>query len=527
MLFPALLLAFAAACDRDAADSVPLYDNLGSHHKPISTSRPLAQQYFDQGLRLVYAFNHEEAVRSFTRGTELDQRCTMCYWGIALALGPNINAEMGHEASVQAFSAIQQAMELAAVTEQERAYIEALAARYAPVPPADRAPLDSAYARAMGRVVQRYPDDLDAAALYAEALMNLRPGGWTADGTPHAGTEEIVATLERAIARDPNHPGACHYYIHAVEAAHPERAVACAERLPGLMPGAGHIVHMPSHIYIRVGRWGDAIAANEDAIHADHAFLEGRSVAGLYSLGYYPHNFHFLAFAATMAGRSATAIEAARELRRKIEPAMARHNIGLQDLIAYEILTLIRFGRWDEVLNTPLPPRDLRYAFAMSQYARGVALAALGRGGESWPALDTLGTIATQLPSEVHRTLLSIATYALMGEMALRGGNADAAVAAFTEAMKLEDGLLYYEPPKWYYPIRHSLGAALLQGGKPREAERVYREDLRRFRNNGWSLSGLAAALRAQGKTTESAAAEAQLREAWREADVTLRGSQF
>jgi tetratricopeptide (TPR) repeat protein len=525
----ALLVAAAAACTNDKSDAVPLYQNLGSHHKTVSTSDPLAQQYFDQGLRLVYAFNHDEAIRSFTRATELDPQCAMCHWGIALALGPHINAEMEPERAAKAFAASQRALALASsVTAQERDYIQALAARYGAVQLSDQAQLDSAYARAMSRVAQRYPTDLDAATLYAEALMNLRPGAyWTSDGTPNEGTQEIVQTLERVIQRNPNHPGACHYYIHAVEAAHPERALRCAQRLPSLIPGAGHIVHMPAHIYVRTGRWTEAIAANEHAIHADERFLENATTNGLYRVGYYAHNFHFLAWAAMMAGRSAKASEAARALGSKIDLEMARAAIDAQDLVAYEVLALTRFGKWQSVLAAPTPPNQLRFAFAMSQYARGIALAALGRSGDAWPALDTLGTIAAELSDQLHRNLVTIAMYALMGEMALRSGDTEAAIASFREAVRLEDGFLYSEPPRWYYPVRHSLGAALLEAGRSREAERIYRQDLTRFPNNGWSLFGLAAALRAQRKNAQAIAVENQFREAWRGADVTLTASKF
>lgn len=523
------LLASVVCCTREGSDAVPLHRDLGSHHKSITTSSPLAQKYFDQGLRLVYAFEHDEAIRSFGRATELDPKCAMCYWGIALALGPHINAEMEPERGPQAFLAIRQAVALTpAVTASERDYIQAIAARYAATTPTNRAGLDSAYARAMAGVASSHPDDADASTLYAEAIMNLRPGDyWSRNGTPHEGTAEIVQTLERVIARHPNHPGACHYYIHAVEAARPERALACAERLPSLMPGAGHLVHMPSHIYVRTGRWSDAIAANQHAIHVHETSLEGATTDALYRFGYYIHNFHFLAFAAMMAGRSEQAIGAARTLRSKVGLGLARESLDAQTFIAYEVLTLTRFGKWQEVLSSPVPPNDLRFAFATSQYARGVALAALGRSGESWPALDTLGKIAGEIRDQPYRDLLNIALYTLMGEMALDSRHIEAAIASFQEATRLEDGLLYSEPPRWYYPVRHSLGAALLRAGRTREAERIYREDLKRFPNNGWSLFGLGAALRSQGKTSAAISVENQFSKAWRGADIRLTGSKF
>jgi tetratricopeptide (TPR) repeat protein len=310
----ALLLA-SLGLSPAPADTVALYDDLGDHHHAITTGVPAAQDYFDQGLRLVYAFNHAEAIRAFDEATQLDPDCAMCYWGTALAYGPNINAPMDSAGRVAAYAALQQALERAPrASAQEQAYIEVLAKRYDPVPPADRAALDSAYARALGEVAERYPDDLDAATLHAEALMNLSPWYyWTLEGEPRLDTPRILARLESVIARDPSHPGACHYYLHAVEAAQPEKAVPCAERLAELMPGAGHMVHMPGHIYIRVGRYADAIEANVHAVHVDETYIaDQRPAMGVYVAGYYPHNYHFLSFAATMAGRSAQAIQAAR-----------------------------------------------------------------------------------------------------------------------------------------------------------------------------------------------------------------------
>ena len=289
-----------------AADTVPLYDDLGSHHLAVTTTSQRAQAYFDQGLRLVYGFNHGEAIRAFREAARLDPSCAMCWWGVALAYGPHVNGGMDSAAGVAAWEALNKARAARAkASPRERDYIDALSARYSADAPADRARLDSAYARAMGKLVAKYPDDLDAATLYAEALMDLSPWHyWNADGTPRPDTRTIVLQLERVVAAKPDHPGACHYYIHAVEAVEPEKAVPCAERLAKLMPGAGHMVHMPGHIYIRTGRWNDAIRANEHAIHADETYIAMEKPQGLYPIGYYPHNYHFLAFAATMAGRS-------------------------------------------------------------------------------------------------------------------------------------------------------------------------------------------------------------------------------
>jgi tetratricopeptide (TPR) repeat protein len=515
---------------KSASGTVPLYTDLGSHHKSISTKLPAAQQYFDQGLRFVYGFNHAEAVRSFKHAAELDSNCAMCYWGIALAYGPHVNAPMDSASGIAAYAAVQKALALKShATAPERAYIEALAKRYEANPPTDRARLDTSYSRAMAQVANTHPDDLDAATLYAESLMDLRPWNyWQPDGTPYPGTKEVVRQLERVLSRNPNHPGACHYFIHTVEAVNPEAAVPCAERLAGLMPGEGHMVHMPAHIYIRVGRWNDAVQANQHAIHSDEVFIEGQHPVGVYPLAYYPHNIHFLAFASTMAGHSTQAIEASNTLTSKVNLDAARQVAMLQEMLPYHALTLTTFGKWDEVLAEPLPPADLRFAYAMAHYARGVAHAAKGQWPEAQAALDTVKGINAATPEGADgKTALSIAVHALSGEIATRRGDLDGGTTHFREAAKLEDAGLYFEPPKWYYPIRHSLGAALLKAGQPAEAEKVYREDLKRFPENGWSLFGLAQALRAQGKSTEAAAVESRFRRAWASTDVTLTGSRF
>ncbi len=520
----------AAVPQENNSGAVPLYANLGSHHKRISTRVPAAQQYFDQGLRFVYGFNHAEAIRSFSHAAEIDPTCAMCYWGIALAYGPHVNAPMDQTSGVSAYEAAQKALSLKSqATASERAYIEALAQRYEAVPPADRTRLDASYSSAMGKVAHAYPKDLDAATLYAESLMDLRPWNyWRSDGTPYPGTNEIVRQLKRVLTRNPNHPGACHYYIHAVEAVNPQAAVPCAERLARLMPGEGHMIHMPAHVYIRVGRWNDAIQANQHAIHTDEVFIEGQHPVGVYPLAYYPHNIHFLAFASTMAGRSAQAIEASNTLTSKVNLDAARQVGLLQEMLPYHALTLTTFGKWDEVLAQPLPPEDIRFSYAMASYGRGVAYAAKGEWAEAQAALDTVTAVSAATPDGAEgKTALLIAVHALAGEIATRRGDIDAGITHFREAATIEDGGLYFEPPKWYYPIRHSLGAALLTAGHHAEAEKVYREDLRRFPENGWSLFGLAQALRAQDKQNEAAAEEARFRRAWAGADVTLTASRF
>jgi tetratricopeptide (TPR) repeat protein len=521
----AMLLVGAAPAAPMPVDTVPLYTDLGDYHHAITSSVPKAQQYFDQGLRLVFGFNHAEAVRAFTEAARLDPDCAMCYWGTALAYGPHVNSPMDSAGGVAAYAAVRQALaHLSHASLREQGYIRAVAKRYAPVPPDHRSPLDSAYARAMADLVRKYPDDFDAATLYAEALMDLRPWDYwkRPSGEPYPGTLEILAQLERVLRRDPNHPGACHYYIHAVEAVQPEKAVSCAERLASLMPGDGHMVHMPAHIYIRVGRWADAIESNVHAVHTDEAYIEDQRPVGPYPIAYYPHNLHFLAFAATMAGRSAQAIETARRL---VDLQVA-HKAPIPGFLSYLALTLVTFGRWEDVLQQPVPPAELTFASALVHYARGVALAATGKWPEAHAELDIVQQAAATATGD-NKVVFDIAEHALAGEIAARKGQLDEAVTQFRAAETTEDAMLYDEPPDWYYPIRHSLGAALLREGQASEAEAAYREDLKRFPENGWALFGLLQALRAQGRATDALAVDERFRRAWATADVTLTASRF
>ena len=496
-----------------AAIEVPIYDNLGSFQREVSTDVAEAQRYFDQGLRLTYAFNHAEAIRAFEQAAQLDPECAICFWGIAYAYGPNINAPMDSMSGVQAYHAIQSAQAVAGnASEVERALIDALAQRYAAVPPADRAGLDRAYEAAMSDVRTRFPDDVDVLTLHAEAVMDLSPWDyWNPDGTPRDGMAQAVADLEKVLATDAAHPGACHYYIHAVEASQPEKALPCAQRLASLMPGAGHLVHMPAHIYIRTGRWADAITANEHAVHTDETYIADQSPTGVYPLAYYPHNYHFLSFASTMAGRTQAAIDAARGVSRNVSVDMARQVPVLEPLIPYAHLALVTFGRWDDVLNEAVPPSDLRFSTALTMYARGVAYAAKNQTTEATAALDTVRAIAGVASDPLMKTVLDIAHHALAGEIAFRGRDLNAAESHFRAAMQLEDSLLYMEPPHWYYPIRHSLGAVLLAKGQAAAAEQLYRQDLKRFPENTWSLHGLQAALRAQGKGQDADALDARI----------------
>jgi tetratricopeptide (TPR) repeat protein len=528
---PAARAAAQGAAEPDDTAEVPLYDNLGSHGYRVTTGAERAQRYFDQGLRLLYAFNHAEAVRAFAEGERIDSACAMCAWGTALALGPNINAGMDARAGAIAYAAVRRAMARSErVSPRERALIQALAERYAPDPDSSRALLDSAYASAMGAVAARFPDDAEIQVLHADALMNLSPWNyWTAAGEPRPATTVILERLEFALGKNADHPGACHLFIHAVEAQDATRAVACAERLAALMPGAGHIVHMPGHIYIRVGRYLEAIEANRHAVHADQSYLEGpaTSRSGLYAQGYYPHNHHFLSFAASMAGASAAAIDAARKTVETVGPELVRSTPWLEAVTPVVFTTLVTFGRWDDVLAEPLPPADLRYTTGMAYYARGVAFAAKRRWAEAQASLDTVRAIARDFPAGDNGTALRIAAEALTGEIALRRGRSAQAVTAFRAAVALEDGLAYTEPPTWYYPMRHSLGKALLAANRAQEAERVYQEDLVRFPENGWSLAGLVAALEAQRNVTAARVTRERLNRAWRGADVMLRGSRF
>ncbi len=517
----------AMAARSDAA--VPMYNGLGSLHHPITTNVEAAQQYFDQGLRLLWAFNHADATRSFEEAERRDPTCAMCAWGIALASAPNINQPMDSAKGMTAYRAIQRARaRMTAASPREQALITAMAARFSPTPQSDRAALDTAYAEAMRHVADTYLDDVESQVLYADALMNLSPWNYWDDGAPRPHTEEILSRLEAAMAAAPEHPGACHLFIHAEEAHDPKRAVPCAERLAALMPGAGHIVHMPGHIYIRVGRYTDAIEANKHAVHADESFLEGPRVTqrGIYPQGYYPHNYHFMSFAASMAGDRKTALYAARKVVEKVGPDVAREVGWLEAITPIVYWTHVNFGQWDALLAEPLPPSDLRFATGQAHYATGVAHAAKGQWAKAKTALDTVTAIAEAFPAGENKTVLQIAVHALAGEMALRRGDAAGAVEHFAAGLGLEQTLPYTEPPFWYYPMRQSLGKALIAAGRAAEAEAAYRQDLKKWPENGWSLYGLAAALEQQGKTEGAKAVRARYERAWK-GDLPLTASRF
>jgi len=531
-LTAAALLLFVAAC-RPASD-VPLYQDLGSLHRTVTTSSRDAQAYFDQGLRLYYGFNQAEAVRAFAESARLDSSCAMCWAGLALAWGPNINIPMDSAGAAAAFAALQHAQaHRASASPAEQQLIDALAQRHPTAAVNPRAGPDSGYARAMMAAAARDPRDVDMQVLAAEAAMMLRPWNyWQPDGSPYPGTTEFVTMLEATVAADSLHPGACHFYIHAVEKVQPQRAVACAERLAALMPGAGHLVHMPAHIYFRVGRYADAVAANEHASHADSVYLEGQRPTGLYPMFYTPHNHHFRAAAAMMEGRSEASIQAARETARLTPVENVRAAPPIEIYRVSPLYMMARFQKWDDILREPEPSGpELAFSRGMWFYARGLAHSAQGRADSAMAAARELARIAEAYPAEAPQGLnagkaqLGIASHALLGELAARAGRTAEAERHFMAAIGAEDQLLYNEPPDWYYPVRQSLAAALLEGGRPGDAERVSREDLRRYPNNGWSLKTLAAALDAQGKRDEAMQVNTDLARAWARADATLRGS--
>jgi len=518
-----------------AGEIAPRLQSLGTHTFTVSTTNAQAQQFFNQGFNLSYAFNHAEAGRAFREAARLDPSLAMAYWGQALVLGPNINAAMEPGDEPPALTAIRKAIELKPkASERERAYIDALAERYNG-DPNDRVARDKAYSAAMKKVHERYPDDLDAAVLYVESVMDLRPWGyWMRDGQPYEGVAEAVSVVESVIARAPNHPGALHMYIHLMEANQPKKAEAAADRLQPLMPAAGHIVHMPAHIYQRVGRYADSIKSNELAIAADEDYIRQCRAQGLYPLGYYPHNLHFLWFSATYDGQSQVAIDAARKTASKVdaETLSKMPMTGGFRVLPYYALT--RFGHWDEMLREPEPTKENAYLYGTYQYARGLALVAKGQLTEAEKALAIVKQQQADKSMEsplfspnLSGQVYAIAPEMLAGEIALARKQYDAAINHFEHAVRLEDGLVYTEPYEWHYPPRHALGAALLDAGRAMEAETVYWEDLKRNPENGWALFGLAQALHAQKKTDDAAIVEARFKKAWARADVTLQASRF
>jgi tetratricopeptide (TPR) repeat protein len=535
MKFLGLTCAFLASVCLSLAqsNSVVLLPGLGEHHHTISTNNPEAQRFFDQGLTLVFGFNHEEAVRSFGRASELDPQSAMAFWGLALALGPCINLDVDPPHEKAAYEAVQKALLLApTATERERAYIEALSKRYSSDPKIDVRKLDAQYANAMRELHQHYPDDPDAATLYAESIMDLHPWKqWTLDGRPTEGTEEIIAVLESVLRRDPNHLGANHYYIHATESSpHPEWALASAKRLEALAPGAGHLVHMPAHTYMRVGDYAAAAHSNALAADADRAyFRETNTLGSMYDMMYYCHNLHFLAASYSMAGDFTHAKQAADEAAA--HAALMLHDMpAAETYVPYPIFMLLRFHRWDDIVTLPAPNPSMAMTNAFWHFARGSALAAKGQIANAEAERQILTRARMETPAAVEfsfyfnkaQSFLDLAANILDARIAAAKGDRTQAISCWEKAIEVQDKLYYGEPPEWFYPVRESLGAALLLNGQAERAEAVFRADLEQYPRNPRSLFGLLKSLEAQKKSFNTEEVRREFAAAWKNADVTI-----
>ena len=521
-------------------ESVPLQDDLGNHTYPISTSVPLAQKYFDQGLILSYGFNHAESARSFREAARLDPKCAMCFWGEALVLGPNINAPMEDSAVPQAYAAVQKALSLSSTaTQKEQALITAVATRYSEDVVKDRSDLDKAYAEAMRKVSKQFPDDPVIGSLLAEALMDLHPWNfWTKTGEAQPWTAEIVSTLEAVLEKAPDNPLVNHLYIHTLEASpHPEKALPSAKRLGSLVPGSGHLVHMPAHIYIRIGRYRDAAVVNQHAVRVDQHYLSHSHAESIYTAAYVPHNYHFLWAATSKTGQQTLAMKAAQGTAAEVSPEAMRHPgfAGtLQHFWLIPLYTKALFGQWPDILQESQPPADLLYPTGVWHYARGLAFLRQGKLDQAQQELTELKKIAKdpaiadlKVFHNPVTEILKIAEHVLAGEIAAGHQDYESAVSHLQQAIQAEDGLSYTEPKDWYLPPRQVLGAVLLEAGKVTEAEKVYREDLHYHPQNGWSLFGLVQCLEAQGKNDEAKSVKKQFDHAWADADVTLTSSRF
>ncbi len=505
---------------------------VGRHHHPIATKNPEAQDYFDQGMTLLYGFNHEEAARSFQRSAELDPASPMPLWGIAMAVGPNYNADVDADREKLVFETMQKAKKLAEQAPQiERDYVDALATRYSANLKANYQQLAHNYAAAMNSLAAKYPDDLDAATLYAESLMDLNPWRlWSNDGKPAENTDDIVRILESVLARNPNHVGANHYYIHAVEASpNPERALPSAHRLDAMVPQAGHWVHMPAHIYERTGFYSAAAKSNELAAKADQDYADKTGQVGsMYDLMYHSHNEHFLAMAASMAGNYAQAKKAADEMTARLLPH-AKMMPMLDGFFSSPIWVDTRFAKWQAVLARPEPMKELPGTHALWRYSRAAAFAAIGKteNAEQEQKLfeaERLAFSPEAMFGEMNHAqdVLAVASRVIDARIALAKGQKEVALSHFQKAVELQDALRYDEPADWYYPVRESLGAALLAAGKPDQAEQVFREDLSRNPRNPRSLYGLRESLLAQQKASDATWVESQLAIAWKDADTQL-----
>tara|TARA_R110002072_G_scaffold42064_8_gene117710 strand:+ start:7106 stop:8785 length:1680 start_codon:yes stop_codon:yes gene_type:complete len=521
----------------EAARGAQMYEGFGNYTRAITTSSSDAQRWFNQGMQLMYGFNHDEAVRSFEMAAKADPDAAMPWWGIAYCQGININdPAMSEQRSKRASEAIESAIErIDNESPVEQGLIRALTARYEYPAPEDRTGLDQAYADAMQGVYNRFSDDPDVATLYAESLMNLQAWDyWDVDGSPKGSISEVVSVIEAVMEAYPQHPGANHFYIHAVEAsADPDRAIPAAERLTSIVPGSGHLVHMPSHIFIRVGRYPDAVDSNKAAILADQAYFAKAPAPGFYSI-YYAHNIHFLAFASMMSGDFATAIAAAEQLEAEIPEENLRELAGIiEGIMATNLHVLIRFGKWEQILEQSDYPEWRLMSRATYSYARSIANSALGRTEQARQEMEEFERRVELVPSEwyvfnnqVH-DVLPIARAMMQGELLFREGRREEAFAILREGIKHEDALIYDEPPAWMLPVRHALGALLMSDGQYAEAERLYREDLAQNRENGWALTGLRNALLEQGKTKEAKAIEPRLAVAFSKCDVEVSSSCF
>lgn len=511
----------------------PLFENLGNLHFRISTGEEPAQQFFDQGLKLTYAFNHAEAHRSFMEASRLDKDAAMTFWGQAYALGPNINDPLpDDERKMKCNEALARALKLSIKSSpKEQALITALSARYSEDLGADVAKLNTAYMKAMEGVLKKFPNDADIQVLYAASVMNTVPWDyWDAEGNPSPNIAEAKAALEKAMEINPDHPGAHHYYIHMVELPKPDLAVPSADKLGMLMPAAGHIVHMPSHIYIRVGRYKDAVTANQAAILADEDYISQCYSQGMYPLGYYPHNIHFLWSASSLLGASQIAIDAAKKTAEKVPTGELVTLPFLQDFAATPILAYTRFGKWNDILTIPAPNPEIKHLSLMRHYARGIAFVRKGNAREAQEELDALAALRDDpeledLVAVANNSSTSIAQVAfevVAGELAALKGNFSLAAEHLRKAVAAEDNLVYTEPSAWHIPTRQNLGALLMKDKKYAEAEKIYREDLMVLRQNGWSLMGLYQSLKAQGKLEEAKVIKAEYDKAWADADIEL-----
>jgi tetratricopeptide (TPR) repeat protein len=516
------------------AKPATLMQGYGDLHHPVSTNNAQAQQFFDQGLRQIYAFNHDEAARSFQRAADLDRKLAMAYWGVAEAVGPNYNDSASDDRFAAAHTAIQKAVDLSgSASPAEQAYIKAMALRFPADPKADRRQAAEAYHGAMRELVKQFPDDLDAATLFAESGMNLHPWGlWMVDGTPREGTEEIVATLESVIKRDPNHLGAIHYYIHSVEASKsPERALAGANRLAAMAPAAGHIVHMPAHVYIRTGDYAAAVKTNQEAAAVDQAYIKASGAQGIYPLMYYSHNLHFIAMCAAMNGDYDEANKNADLLAAHVAPHV-KDMPPLEGFMTIPIAVDVRFHKWDEILKMPRPDPEMKIMTVFWHFARGMALAAKGKVNEAEAEYQVVSDAEKNTPEDMvfampvynkAKDVLKIARDVLGAKIALAKKDNAGTIALLQSAVAAQDTLKYAEPEDWFFPVRESLGAALVMNGDNARAEKVFREDLDRHPRNPRSLFGLQQALKGQGKEYDAGFVQKQLQVSWKGGSTPLK----